>query len=79
MGKTSTFDGKKKEMTFLDYYKAIPMFPKRDFVRKLMELCEVSENTVYNWVSGRSKPQKESHYRILSEITGIEEKSLFAN
>ena len=77
ISKTNTLEGKKDEMTFMDYYSNIPSFPKKDFVRTVCDRCEVNENTVYNWVSGRSKPQKASNYRILSEITGIAPENLF--
>ena len=79
MGNPNTFDVKEKQMTFSDYFDAIPKFPKKDFVKRVMEDCEVSEATVYNWTTNRSKPQKASHYRILSEITGIPAENLFPN
>lgn len=77
MGNPNTFEGNENQMTFSDYYNAIPTFPKRDFVKEVCRRCEVNENTVYNWTANRSKPQKASHYRILSEITGIAPEMLF--
>ena len=70
---------KDEKITLKSYFTSLPSFEKRPFVNKICDLCEVSEATAYNWISGRNKPVKASYYRILSEITGIEEKSLFAN
>lgn len=76
---SNTLEGKEKEMTFSDYYQNIPSFPKRDFVREVCMRCEVNESTVYNWTANRSRPQKISHYRILSEMTGIPAENLFTD
>lgn len=76
---TSTFEVKDKKITLKSYFDSLAPSEKRPFIRKICDLCEVSEITPYNWISGRNKPVKSSYYRILSEITGIEEKSLFAN
>lgn len=79
MVKSSTFEVKDKKITLRSYFDSLPPSEKRPFIRKICELCEVSEITPYNWIAGRNKPVKASYYRILSEVTGIEEKSLFAN
>lgn len=79
MGNPNTFDVKEKQMTFSDYYNNIPMYERNSFVVKLMTECEVSQATVYNWSINKFKPQKASHYRILSEITGIPAENLFPN
>ena len=77
ISKTKTSEGKEKIMTFSDYYENIPSFPKKTFIDEVCKRCEVNENTVRNWVFNRSKPQKVSHYSILSEITGIPAEQLF--
>ncbi len=66
-------------MTLADYYDGIPAFntPKKEFIDEICKRCEVNENTARNWVANRVRPQKKSHYRILSELTGIPEENLF--
>ncbi len=77
ISKTNTFEGKIQGLTLSGYYENIPTFPKKDFIDKICERCEVNENTARNWIANRSKPQKASHYRILSELTGIPAENLF--
>lgn len=79
MVKTNTFDVKEKEMTLRDYFDSLPSFERRPFIKKISDLCDVSEATSYNWVFGRNRPAKASIYRTLSEITGIPQESLFVN
>ena len=79
MAKTSTLEVKDEKITLRSYFDSLAPSEKRPFIRKICELCEVSEITPYNWISGRNKPVKSSYYRILSEVTGIEERYLFAN
>lgn len=79
MAKSSTLAVKDKKITLQSYFNSLDPSKRRPFVLKICDLCEVSEITPYNWISGRNKPVKASYYRILSEITGIDEKSLFAN
>lgn len=67
----------KNEITFAGYYESIPTYPKRNFIKEVCKRCEVSRQTVENWATGRSKPQKRSHYIILSELTGIAPEKLF--
>ena len=78
--KTNTSDVGKGKITFKDYYDSLPSFvtPKKEFIDEICRRCEVNESTVRNWVALRSRPQKESHYLILSELTGIEPENLFA-
>ena len=77
--KNNTLEGKEREMTFSDYYNSIPLFPRKTFVDEVCKRCDVSENTVYNWLGNRSKPQKVAYYHILSEMTGIAPENLFAD
>lgn len=67
----------KNEMTFTDYYESIPTYPKKNFIEEVCKRCDVARKTVENWIAGRSKPQKHSHYLILSELTGIAPDKLF--
>ncbi len=78
--KTNTLELDPAKLTLADYYQAIPdirITPRFQFLEKIMEKCEVNESTARNWVAMRSRPQKESHYRILSELTGIPAENLF--
>ncbi len=75
--KTKSNSGKDGQMTLEVYYDTIPAFPKKDFLEKICEACEININTARNWVAMRSRPQKPSHYRILSELTGIPAENLF--
>ena len=81
MGNPNTLEGKVEKMTLSDYYQGIPTLitPKKEFIEKICKRCEVNENTARNWVFNRVRPQKASHYRILSEITGIPAENLFPN
>ncbi len=49
-------------MTFHRHYASLPESrwnaPGRDFITEVCQKCEVSENTVLNWLTGRSIPQK---------------------
>ena len=78
--KTNTLDVGEGKITFKDYYDSLPSFitPKKEFIDEICRQCEVSENTVRNWIAGRVRPQKDSYYLILSELTGIDPENLFA-
>lgn len=63
----------------LKYYNSLPKrtCPKTDFVRSVMQECEVSFPTVMNWISGKTRPLDNSHIGVLSRLTGIPEKEIF--
>ena len=66
-------------MTLRGYYDSLPepTKPQQDFVREVMVRCKVSETTVYNWLSGRSRPSDPRHISVLCEITGLKEDDLW--
>lgn len=68
---------KKNGITLADYYDNIPKYPRSDFLTEVCKRCEIKRATVYAWLTGKAKPQKSSHYLILSEITGIAPEKLF--
>ncbi|ROT19636.1 hypothetical protein EEL53_10355 [Muribaculaceae bacterium Isolate-114 (HZI)] len=78
---SNAFEANTSQMTLKDYYESIPESrwetPRRKFVEQIKERCEVTDSTVINWISGRAKPQKSSHYVALAEITGIPVENLF--
>jgi len=65
--------------TLKDYYNGLPSqtSPKKDFIDKVAEECEVSPQTVRLWIRGYFKPSRREFYRKLSELTGIPENELF--
>ena len=40
-------------------------------VKEVMQKCEVSEMTVYNWINGKTVPLNPKHIKILKRIYGI--------
>jgi len=65
---------------FRQYYDALPpkteVAPKTAFVRRIAELCMVSEKTVRCWLAGAQKPNALCVSIIAKEI-GIPESELF--
>lgn len=65
---------------FRKYYDALPpkteVAPKTAFVRRIAELCMVSEKTVRCWLAGAQKPNALCVSIIAKEI-GIPESELF--
>ena len=72
-----------KSQTLVEYYqnldlnKEVP--PKKAFLIKVAQRCEVEMQTVTLWALGKTKPSKKEHYDILSEETGIPKDQLFAD
>ena len=62
-----------------DFYKGLPKTrsPKKEFIVEVVRCCGVDIATVYNWVSGRSKPANPEHARIISELSGVPVDELF--
>ena len=44
-----------KNMGFSEYMKSLP-YPRREVVEEIAEKCKVSNNSVYRWIQGKSKP-----------------------
>lgn len=67
------------KMTLKGYYENLPKstYPKKDFIVKIMAKCNISYTTALNWVKGLTRPQDEDNLKILSEITGIPQDSLW--
>lgn len=65
---------------FRQYYDALPpkteVAPKTAFVRRIAELCMVSEKTVRCWLAGAQKPNPLC-VSIISKEIGIPENELF--
>lgn len=60
-------------ITLRGYYNSLPdsTHPKSEFIREIATKCDVTENTVRNWIQYGMKPNNPEHANILSEITGI--------
>lgn len=71
--KTKRMEEKNKKMTLKGYYDALPfkVCPKTAFVVEMAMKCNVSTNTVRNWIQFKMKPSNPEHCKILSEATGI--------
>lgn len=63
----------RQKMTLKGYYDALPVreCPKTAFVVNMAMKCNVSTNTVRNWIMYNMKPLNPEHCNILSEATGI--------
>lgn len=72
-------DTKCVDMTLKGYYENLPKatYPKKDFLARVMNECDVSFTTANNWVKGHTKPVKQSQISALSKITGIPKESLW--
>lgn len=72
-------EGKSQKLTLKGYYDGLPKssFPKKDFVLKVVQECDVSFTTANNWVRGVTKPNKKQYIEKLSEITGIPQEQLW--
>lgn len=66
-------------MTLKGYYNSLPdaTYPKKEFVRLLMEKTGASHGSINNWVVRGGHPSNPEHVRILSEVTGIPENELW--
>ena len=74
-------------MTLTDYYNLRPtaIYPKTELVDEILKACEeafgegcVNRYTILNWCSGKTTPQDSKFIPVLSKVTGISEKDLFA-
>jgi transcriptional regulator with XRE-family HTH domain len=67
-------------MTLKEYYDKVGESPnpKQGFRMKVSEACDVTEMTVYRWLSGEIIPEKLKREK-LSEITGLPVEQLFPN
>jgi len=66
-------------MTLKGYYDSLPQpdNPRRSFILSIMQRLNVVESTVFNWLSGRSRPSDPKHIAVLSELTGIKPEDLW--
>lgn len=76
---SKTFGEKVEKMTLKDYYHSLPnqTCPKTEFVNNVAQACNVSTNSVRNWIAYGIKPSSHESVRILSEMTGIPENELW--
>ena len=65
--------------------KPTAVYPKTEFVDEILKACEkefgegcISRASVLNWCSGDTKPSDSKFLSVLSKVTGINEKDLFA-
>lgn len=72
-------DHKSANMTLKGYYENLPKasYPKKDFLAKVMNECDVSYTTACNWVKGHTKPVNQNQILALSRITGISSDKLW--
>lgn len=72
---------KEQKMTLRSYYEGLerPTPPKKEFIKRVAEMCMVDPYTVRLWITGKAKPSKEEYYNVLSEVTGIDKDKLFDN
>lgn len=70
---------KTQKMTLSDYYENLPKssYPKKDFIQKVMNECDVSFTTARNWTKGNTRPMVDWQVDKLSEITGIPKEQLW--
>lgn len=68
-------------ITLKDYYQSLPesTSPKTEFVNDIAFRCNVTSNTVRNWISYGMKPSNPEHVKIISEVTGIPCDQLWGN
>lgn len=62
-------------MGFSEYMKSLP-YPRCKAVEALAEKCKVSNNSVYRWIQGKSKPNALCR-GIVAEYLGMQESELF--
>lgn len=62
-------------MGFSEYMKSLP-YPRCKVVEALAEKCKVSNNSVYRWIQGKSKPNALCR-GIVAEYLGMQESELF--
>ncbi len=68
-------------MTLKGYYDGLPepTKPKNDFIMEIVRKCGVRETTVYNWISGRTRPTDAKHIAVLCDVTGLKEEQLWTD
>lgn len=64
-----------KNMGFSEYMKSLP-YPRCGIVGEIAEKCKVSNNSVYRWIQGKSKPNVLCR-GIVAEYLGMQESELF--
>ena len=64
-----------KNMGFSEYMKSLP-YPRREVVEEIAEKCKVSNNSVYRWIQGKSKPNALCR-GLVAEYLGMQESELF--
>ena len=64
-----------KNMGFSEYMKSLPC-PRREVVEEIAEKCKVSNNSVYRWIQGKSKPNALCR-GLVAEYLGMQESELF--
>ena len=62
-----------------DYYESLPASysPKTQFIKRVADRCNLSEQTVRLWVKGKYTPSDEKYLEILEDETGILRDNLF--
>lgn len=70
-----------KAKSLKDFYNKLPesrvVSPKGDFLRELVNRCNVTYTTARNWIVYGMRPSNKENLKILSELTGIPEDHLF--
>lgn len=66
-------------MNLSEYYEKLPrvISPKTMFIEQVAAQCGVKDDSVRNWIKGRTLPSNKRHLKILSDITKIPENELF--
>lgn len=64
---------KNNKINLTQYYESLPKstFPKKEFINKIMQSCDVSYTTARNWVKGNNKPLTEEQKNKVSSLCGI--------
>lgn len=69
----------RKKTTLKDYYESLPesIHPKREFLIKIMQACNVSATTANNWAKGENKPRRQEAVNAICELMNSSEKELW--
>lgn len=70
----------KKKKNLKNFYMSLPesTHPKIEFLRRIMDATGVTEATARNWVLYGKKPTNKKFIQTLTELTGMDEKELWA-
>jgi transcriptional regulator with XRE-family HTH domain len=64
-----------KKITFKDYYQNLRN-ERVEFIKTIQKITGKSERSVYNWISGRQKPKKNS-LKAICDYFQTDEETLF--